>query len=217
MTALVPLCLLLGVLLWVFYGPIAALAPFYLLLGVLLWMFYGPHQRLRLAETRHRLFVLRDRLFDAAALGEDIRFEDRAYAMARTTLNGMLRTLEDQGAVRWLVVLWQVEKYESELAKVSHHERDFHHALGELSSEGRGLVWGTLDEAARILFAHMVSTSLCLLALSMLERSVRLLRIRLPQWQLPRPLRPARRKAVLRQRFNSAGRGERGRGGYAHA
>lgn len=184
-----------------------ALTPFYLLLGVLLWMFYGPHQKLRLAETRYRLFVLRDRLFDAAAQGEAIRFEDRAYAMARTSLNGMLRTLEDQGAVCWLVILWRVWKYESEQAKVSHHENDFRHALAELSREGRELVQETLEDAMKTLFSHMVSTSLCLLALVGLVKLLRRLQIRPALWK---PLRPPRVKAAVRYQSNSAGHGGNG-------
>lgn len=187
-----------------------AWALFNLLLGVLLWMFYGPYQRLRLAEARYRLFVIRDRLFDAAARGEAVWFEDRAYGMARTTLNGMLRTLEGEGAVRWLIILWRLRRSGSELAKVIRHERDFRHALGELSPEGRRLVQRATEDAMEILFAHIVSVSLCLRALALLQRLLRLLQIKPTPWRF---LRGSRVRAAVRYQSNSAGHWE---SGYAH-
>lgn len=180
------------------------------LIGVRLWMFYGPHRRLRIDETRAQLFVVRERLFDAAAKGESIRFEDRAYGMARTMLNGMLRTLEDQGLVYWAIISWRLSRSESERAECVSYMNDFRHARGELSREGRELVQSTIDEAMQILLAHMVSTSLCLLTLARL----RLLTLLWKQW---RPLRRRRVQSAIRFQSDSAGHRRNEEDGYAVA
>ena len=50
------------------------------------WFFW----KYRIDKTRQELFAIRDELFDYAASG-DISFDDPAYGLLRTTMNGMVR------------------------------------------------------------------------------------------------------------------------------
>ena len=59
----------------------------------LVWFFMFEYRYYRIRVLRHHLFAARDALFTAAARG-DLSFNDRAYGMARTVINGLLRKAE---------------------------------------------------------------------------------------------------------------------------
>ncbi len=59
-------------------------------LAILLYVVLGPLNELRVDLLRHRLFVIRTRLFDEASAGR-ISFDSHAYRYTRTVINGMLR------------------------------------------------------------------------------------------------------------------------------
>lgn len=61
-----------------------------ILFGFFLYLYLYLWEDLRIEWYRHRLFVARDQLFDAAA-GGLIEFEDPAYTTMRGYLNGMIR------------------------------------------------------------------------------------------------------------------------------
>lgn len=153
-------------------------AVFWLLLAALWWLFYWPYRSYRLDETRHRLFVLRDRFFDAAADGESIRFEDRAYGMTRTTINGMLRTLGDYGFFRLLFVVWRYSRDERLQMMCARYEGDFEKAVNQLSPEGQRFVLDVTAQAERIFLGYVFSTSLPVFSFYYFSRFVH------PVWRL---------------------------------
>lgn len=139
-------------------------AAVWLLLAALWWMFYWPYRQYQIDKTRHRLFAIRDALFDAAAKESCIRFEDRAYGLTRTTLNGMLRTLEDHTPFTLLCLLWRYSHHPAWQDLRAYYERENEVALGELSAEGRELIHRTARDATRTLLEYVSSTSLLMLA-----------------------------------------------------
>jgi len=69
---------------------ITALAIIWLGVGFLWWMFFFVYRDYRIDRLRHRLFVIRNDLFLAAARDE-IELDHPAYLMIRKTLNGNIR------------------------------------------------------------------------------------------------------------------------------
>ena len=133
---------------------------FWLLLGALWWHFYWPHRRYWVDETRHRLFIIRDKLFDEAASGSVIQFNDEAYGMVRITINGMLRTLEDWSVWRILLVAWRYKRYAASHAMYQRYQEKMDLAVKKLSPAGRVLVDKTMRDAADALGNHVVRISL---------------------------------------------------------
>lgn len=151
-------------------------AVFWLLLGALWWLFYWPYRSYRLDDARHRLFVIRDCLFDAAADGASIRFEDRAYGMARMTINGMLRSLEDYGVFRLLSILWRYSRDEHLRAKCTRYGQTFGDAVRQLAPEGQRLVVDTIAQAERVFLEYVFRTSLSMYLLYVVFQLLRPIR-----------------------------------------
>ena len=143
-------------------------AAVWLLVAVLWWMFYWPYRQFQIDRTRQRLFVIRAALFDAAARGEHIRFADRAYGMTRTSLNGMLRSLDDFTLVRLAFLMWQSVNDQVWRTTRDQYASETEAALEELSAEGREFVTKTVHDACRAMVLCVVETSLVLLALRVL-------------------------------------------------
>ena len=138
---------------------------FWLLLAALWWLFHWPYRSYRLDDARYQLFVIRDRLFEAAADGASVRFEDRAYGMTRTTINGMLRNLEDYGVFRLVFIVWRYSRDEQLRAMCTQHEQAFESAVQQLTPEGQRLVGDTVFQANRVLLTYVLHTSLLMLVL----------------------------------------------------
>ena len=151
-------------------------AAVWLLLAVLWWMFYWPYRQFQIDRTRQRLFAVRAALFDAAARGEHIRFEDRAYGITRTSLNGMLRSLDDYTLIRLVFLVWQSVSDQAWRTTRDHYANETEAALQELSAEGRELVTKTIHDACKAMLVCVIETSLVLLALCILIAVLRPIR-----------------------------------------
>ena len=125
------------------------------------WAFCWPYRRYQIDKTRYELFVVRDRFFDVAVEGKLIAFDDPAYGMTRTTLNGMLRTLEDFSFIQLLALVWRLrdKRWRHMCARYS---ADVKRALDELSPDGRKLVNDTMGEAGHIFLNYLRKTSLAI-------------------------------------------------------
>ena len=181
-------------------------AAFWLLLAALWWLFYWPYRSYRLDDARHRLFVIRDRLFEAAADGASIRFEDRAYGMTRMTINGMLRNLEDYGVFRLASIVWRYSRDEHLRAMCAQYGQVFEDAVQELAPEGQRLVIETITHAEGVFIEYVFRTSLLAY---LLYFAFKLLR---PVWalsELVRSLYRDRVKPVLDFESNIAGHDRR--------
>ena len=117
--------------------------------------------------------MIRDNLFEVAACGSDLKFGDRAYGMARTTLNGMLRTVEDFTVIRLLILLWRASHDDHWRSECAHHNREFKRATDELSPEGRRLIHEAMGAAHRVMLVYLLRRSLTLLVLREIGRLLR--------------------------------------------
>ena len=135
-------------------------AVLWLLLGALWWHFHWPHRQYWVDETRYRLFVIRDNLFNAAARGSVIRFDDEAYGTTRTTINGMLRTLEDLSFWRIVLFSWRYNRDSALRKKCQRYREETAHAVNKLSPEGRALIEEMMRQAGAALLDHIISISL---------------------------------------------------------
>ena len=125
------------------------------------WAYCWPYRRYQVDKTRYELFVVRDQLFDAAVQGDLIKFDDPAYGMTRTTLNGMLRMLEDFSFIQLLALVWRLrDKRWRHMCAL--YSADVKRALDELSPDGRKLVNDTMAEAGRIFLSYLTKTSLAI-------------------------------------------------------
>ena len=178
----------------------------WLLLAALWWLFYWPYRSYRVDDARHRLFVIRDRLFDAAADGASIRFGDRAYGMTRMTINGMLRNLGDYGVFRLVSIVWRHSRDEHLRAMCAQYGQAFEGAVRELAPEGQRLVIETIMHAERVFIEYVFRTSLLTYLLYFAFRLCR------PVWALSKFVRGLYRdrvKPVLDFESNIAGHDRR--------
>lgn len=76
----------------------------FLVLVFLCYLAFGVYQRYRVDRFRHDLFVLRDELFDRAADGY-IGFDNSAYILMRTLMNGYIRYAHQLSLFQPLFVL----------------------------------------------------------------------------------------------------------------
>ena len=135
-------------------------AAHWVLLAALCWWFYGPYRRYCVDRTRYRLFVIRDRLFDTAAHGHLVEFDCRAYGIVRTTLNGMLRDLEEFNAIRLVTLAFRASRRDTAWRRMcARHRVEYRRALRELSPAGRQRVRDTVDEAVREMHHYVIATS----------------------------------------------------------
>ena len=102
---------------------------------VLLWILVGCRRSYRIDALRHRLFVLRDELFDYALDG-NLSFDHPAYAMLRRRMNNLLRFSHKISFVRLLIFLSLGYKIMAKEALVN-HEREWRSALDQLSDKQR--------------------------------------------------------------------------------
>lgn len=69
-------------------------AEFFLTVGALWFVYSYLYKRIRLDAFRETLFTVRDDLFDYM-WQHNLPFDNRAYGLLRSSLNGMIRTAND--------------------------------------------------------------------------------------------------------------------------
>lgn len=129
------------------------------------WVFFFIHREHRIDITRDRLFQVRDNLFDEAAKGT-LSFDDKAYGIARTTLNGMIRFAHELNLMQ-VLVSFVMYRYGFKKHAVETYEQQLSGALKELSLEGRHAVLTALAQAHLIILKQLIHTSIFLWPLLM--------------------------------------------------
>lgn len=124
------------------------------------WWYCFPYQQYRVDLLRHRLFLIRDDLYAAAARGE-ISFNDPAYGMTRKTLNGMLRFAHELGLLQILALLW-ADRQRQDSQEYRHR---YNKALASLTNDQRALVVEVRHKMHVAILVHVLTTSLLLLPL----------------------------------------------------
>jgi hypothetical protein len=123
-----------------------------------LWVFFAfVYRRYRVAVLRHHLFAARDRLFERAQAG-DLHFDDRAYGMVRTIINGLLRSA-DTLSLPTLLIVWSTQRlWNNRELRVWFDER-LVRAIAQLSPAGRAAVSAAVAEAHFRVLSHVLHIS----------------------------------------------------------
>jgi hypothetical protein len=128
-----------------------------LLLFALIWVFLFPYRTYRVYVLRHYLFAARDKLFAAAAQGE-LSFDDRAYGMVRTVLNGLLGKADDLSLGNFVLVE-TIGREEDHRECLDRFDNRFSEARAKLSPAGKRAVDEALAEAHFCVLSHILHIS----------------------------------------------------------
>lgn len=129
-----------------------------LLATLLWWWFFFAYRDYRIALLRQRLFKIRDNLFASAERGE-ISFDDKAYGMARTTVNGMIRFAHEVSFLRFLIG-YIVHRCAGDVDLVRDFTTRWTQNIEALPESAQQLVIKTYMEMHMHVLAHVVYTSL---------------------------------------------------------
>jgi hypothetical protein len=116
----------------------------------------------RLDLFRQRMFAVRDRLFDMGISGE-IAFDDPAYGMLRSTINGIIHNGHRCGLMD-IFILFALCAFDKGFeASSAQHEKDWEAALSKLPIETRQKLTEIRNQALLWVFDQIVFTSVLLL------------------------------------------------------
>jgi hypothetical protein len=141
-------------------NPVVVAVALFLL--AFLWAFFvWPYRRYRLVVLRQQLFDLRDELFEFTKNHESLDFDDAAYGITRTTLNGMLRLAHDFSLGSFLSILISMRSMTSdERAVVDRTSSRREEALLRVDEETAKFLRGILFRANERVLVYVLHTSL---------------------------------------------------------
>lgn len=126
----------------------------------IVWFATSYHKDWSVDLTRQQLFELRDQLFDRA-IKEDVNFDDTAYGMVRTLLNGMIRFAHELSFMRvaWILISQKVFGVED---SVDRYQAALEKILTSLPEAQRQIYKTALEQMHEIMFRHLLRTSFTL-------------------------------------------------------
>ena len=126
-----------------------------------LWFLFAvSYRNYRIAVLRHHLFAARDCFFERARVGE-LHFDDRAYGMVRTIMNGLIRSAESV-TLSTVVVAWITRGFWSHPDLRRWFDERFASACYELSPRGKAAVSAAMTEVHFCVLSHILHTSFVL-------------------------------------------------------
>ena len=129
-------------------------------LFLLIVFFFWFYRDYRVDKFRQNLFALRDAFFEEAARGK-LSFDDPAYTMLRSTMNGAIRFAHRFNLSQILLFLL-LAKHDNQVI-ASSYGKALETILGNLSREQRTLVLNYHVKMNFIMLEHMVMSSPVLL------------------------------------------------------
>ncbi len=143
------------------------------LLLVFWWLWAIEYRRYRVLVLKNALFEARDLLFHAAERGT-LSFDDAAYGMTRSLLNGMLRQAEAFSLPHFMGMLLTRAWWSHADVERRFNER-YVRARAQLSDAGRDVVRRAIDVAHVAIVSHVLHISLvCALPLHLFKAWTRL-------------------------------------------
>lgn len=129
---------------------------FYFLVGVVFYLFVNVWREYRRDLLRHRLFIIRDKLFIVTEKSISLSFDNKAYGLARTTLNGMIRYADELTLGQ--IIIDSIILGKNEIIDDSYiHEMET--ALGKLNDLNREIIEDAIDEMHQVVVSHVVATN----------------------------------------------------------
>jgi len=151
------------------------------------WLWAVEYRRFRVLVLKNALFEARDLLFRAAERGT-LSFDDPAYGMTRSLLNGMLRQAEAFSLPHFMGMLLTRAWWSNANVERRFNER-YVRARAQLSDAGRDVVRRAIDVAHVAIVSHVLHISLvCALPLHLFKVSTRIRAITAPQSRTPNVL-----------------------------
>ena len=129
-------------------------------LSIIIWFLSSGLRDYQLDLHRQNIFKIRNNLFDLAA-AEKISFDDDAYGIVRTTLNGSINFLNDLSFFRFLVFLFFSKGIDtSKLMNqyISGREK----AFAKLDSSKRQIYEDAIKEMHYNMISYMIRSSILL-------------------------------------------------------
>lgn len=154
-------------------------------LAVLWWLFAWLYYDYRLDLLRFRLFSARDKLFCSAAEGK-ISFDEPAYLMTRTTINGSLRFAHRLTLSKLLITALWLRRNNPDGG--SRYHAKLEEAMHTLSFDQKKLIIDAHFELHYALLTHVLHVSLFLFPATLLFK----LGLRLHLWHHHRFTKRAR-------------------------
>jgi len=129
------------------------------------WLFSFKYRKYRIELARSNLFAIRDRLFLLAAQ-EKLDFNTDAYAITRSTLNGMIKFTHTFSLTSAVVLAIRINFLGSKIV-IDQYREKVNDSLNKLPDEHVRLIKNHMMHAHLIIMAHIVSTSFVLFTLTM--------------------------------------------------
>jgi hypothetical protein len=150
-------------------GTIAVVISSGLSLVGLVWLYFWPYRDYRRDLFRARLFAIRAELFDGAADGK-INFNNPAYGLLRSTLNGFLRFGHRFGTLRLIAMALIVDP--DAFSPDYDFDRRWRESTKALTDGQHEWLQRLREEMHRAFFAHLLMTSFfgCLFGLALIGR-----------------------------------------------
>lgn len=139
-----------------------------LIMHVFLWIsvlalayfFFFPYRQQQVDICRSRIFEARNELFLGAANGT-LSFDDKAYVMVRTTLNGMIRFAHELNILQAFTT-YLVFRYGYKREAVNQYEQELANATKNLSPDAENAVMEALAKAHFAVLLLIFRTSILL-------------------------------------------------------
>lgn len=143
------------------------------------WLYFIEYRRYRLDKTRQDLFAIRNDLFDKwAAMG--MPFDDGAYGMVRTTLNGMIQFAHRISIIRLAAAIAADQQYRSgETAR--QYEENLSNRLNKLPPNARKAIQDAREQMHYVIASHLIFSSLVFSTLAIIA-AVFLMTTKLRKW-----------------------------------
>lgn len=132
---------------------------FYMLIALIWWLFAFLFKDYSVDCTRQRLFNIRDELFDCAAR-EEINFNDEAYIITRTMLNGAIRFAHTLSVTQFMVIALVAGKKNKEYSADFISNLDM--SIKKLTKHQQAIIKGAIFKMHIVVFLHLLNTSLLL-------------------------------------------------------
>ena len=148
-------------------------------LAALWWLFAWLYYDYRLDLLRFRLFLVRDQLFASAAEGK-IGFDDPAYLMMRTTINGSLRFAHRLTLFKLLITSLWLRRYKPNNGSMYHSK--LNGTMHNLSFEQKKIILEAHFDLHYALITHVAHVSFFLFPFTILFKLGLILHV----WRLHR-------------------------------
>ncbi|QWF71213.1 hypothetical protein KEF85_01570 [Methylomonas paludis] len=129
---------------------------FYMLLAAIWCFFVWLHYDYRIDVLRYRLFLLRDKLFAFAEDGK-ISFDDPAYILTRTIINGSLRFAHRLTLTDLLLAIWVQKKHNKNIQ--DQYDTHFEKCMQNLNLNQKKKILALHNEMHFVMLAHLGLTS----------------------------------------------------------